>query len=208
MPGPAPKHPSVRARRNNPRAGVVQLPRAVRTMAAPAWPLPPDASRQARLELAEDRVASLVGEIEQAEDGRTKGRLRRNLTQAEQSAAILRLQVEQQADLEAELWRTLWASPQAELWEASAAFERVLAQFVRWNVLGEQGDLHAAKEARLRGREFGLTPATLLSLKAEIERVDEAETRGSSRRGGAPARKPAAKKRAGGDPRDALYDAG
>ncbi len=203
MPGPTGKHPSARARRNNPTAGFTSLPSAGRKGKLPTWPLPPDAKTMALFELAQDRVASLTGELMDAEDGRTKGRLRRQLAQAEQSAAILRLQAEQQGDLELGLWGMLWATPQAKLWEVSTAFERTLAQFVRWNVKGEQGDLDAAREARIRAKEFGLTPLTLLGLKAEVERVEEAQERGARRRQQPP--KPPAKGKPDDDPRGGLY---
>jgi hypothetical protein len=38
-PGPPPKHPSARARRNNPKAGFRVLPAGGREGTAPAWPL-------------------------------------------------------------------------------------------------------------------------------------------------------------------------
>lgn len=199
MPGPAPKHPSVRKR----NAGFTTLSAAGRKGKAPKWPLPSDTKRAALLELAEDRVANLVGEIEKAEDGRTKGRLRRNLASAEQTAAILRLQLEEQSDLELALWSALWSTPQATLWETSTAFERMLAQFVRWNVKGEQGDLDAAKEARLQRKDFGVTPMDLLRARAEIEKVDEAEERGARRRTTSKPKKDAGE--GGEDPRGGLY---
>jgi hypothetical protein len=204
MSGPAPKHPSARARRNNPKAGFTSLPAKGRAGKAPKWPLPADVKATATLELAMDRVTSLTAEIEKAEDGRTKGRLRRTLAQQEQQVAILRLQIEQQSDLELALWAGLWATPQATLWETSTAFERMLAQFVRWNVKGEQGDLDAAKEARLQRKDFGLTPMDLLRARAEIERVGEAEEKGQRRRTAA-AKKAEPKKGGEDDPRSGLY---
>lgn len=201
MPGPAPKHPSRRARRNS-STSLTTLPAKGRAGKAPKWPLLPDTERTAKKELADDRVASLTAEIEDAEDGRTKGRLRRQLAQAEQTSAILSLQIEQQTDLELELWGLLWSTPQATMWDASDAFARMLAQFVRWNVKGEQGDLDSAKEARIRAKEFGLTPLTLLSLKAEVERVEEVEDKGRQRRERAKSR--AKKSDPGDDPRSAL----
>lgn len=202
MPGPAPKHPSTRARRNNPKAGFTSLSSKGRRSPAPAWPLLPDATRQAQKDLADDRIAALTAELAETEDGRTKGRVRRRLAAAEQEHAVLTLQLEQQGDMEAQMWAMLWSTPQALMWDASPAFERMLAQFVRWSVKGEQGDLDAAKEARIRGKEFGLTPLTLLGLKAEIERVDEAEDKGRQRRS-----KPARTKKNGDgdDPRSGLY---
>lgn len=184
MPGPAPKHPSARNRRNNPKQGFTSLPAGGRQGEAPAWPLPSDARLTALRDLAQDKIASLTAEIEAAEDGRTKGRLRRQLAHQEQSAAILSLQIEQQTDLELEMWAGLWATPQATLWETSTAFARTLAQFVRWNVKGEQGDLDAAKEARLQRKDFGLTPMDLLRARAEITKVEEGEDRTNRRRNG------------------------
>lgn len=224
MSGPAPKHPSTRARRNNPKAGFTALPAAGREGDAPDWPLPSDARLTALRDLAQDKIASLTAELEAAEDGRTKGRLRRQIAHQEQSSAILSLQIEQQTDLELEMWRGLWATPQATLWETSTAFARTLAQFVRWNVKGEQGDLDAAKEARLQRKDFGLTPMDLLRARAEITRVEEGEDRTNRRRnggrqpdepdegqpeapgtakGGAKGRRPAGKK--GDDPRGGLF---
>lgn len=164
----------------------------------------PDSVRTAQYELAQDRITNLEGEIENADDGRTKGRLRRQLAAAEQTAAIMKLQIEQQTDMELELWQMLWSTPQATMWDESDAFARVLASFVRWQVKGEQGDLDAAKEARIRGKEFGLTPLTLLGLKAEVERVDEAEDKSQQRR----QRRQSKAKGAGGDPRSVMRDAG
>lgn len=199
MPGPAPKHPSRRARSNS-TGSLRSLPTKGRSGKVPAWPLAADSERTAKRDLADDRVASLMAEIEDAEDGRTKGRLRRQLAQAEQTSAIIGLQLEQQSDMESELWAMLWATPQATMWDESAAFARVLASFVRWQVKGEQGDLDAAKEARIRGKEFGLTPLTLLGLKAEVERAEEAEERGVRRR----ERRSVVRPAGGPDPRDVL----
>lgn len=187
MPGPAPKHPSVRARRNDPKKDFTSLPAKGRSGKAPAWPLQPDVRMTAEHQLCLDRIASLQVQVEGAEDGRTKGRLRRNLAAAELTAATLALQIEQSTDAERDLWVELWSTPQATMWEASTAFARMLAQFVRWNVKAEQGDLKAAAEARARYKDFGLTPSTLTALKVEIERADEAETRGSQRRAARPA---------------------
>jgi hypothetical protein len=197
----------VRARRNDPKKDFTSLPAEGRSGKAPAWPLRPDVKMTAEHQLALDRVASLQVEVEGAEDGRTKGRLRRNLAAAELTAATLALQIEQATDAERELWAELWSTPQATMWEASAAFARMLAQFVRWNIKAEQGDLKAAAEARARYQDFGLTPKTLTALKVEIERADEAETRGSQRRA---AKAPAAPS-AGGDrpdPRGRLRSVG
>lgn len=200
MPGPAPKHPSARARRNNPTAGFRVL--TGRTGEVPRWPLQDDVRLSAELELARDRVASLQVELEQAEDGRTKGRLRRSLDKAEMTVATLSLQLEQSRDAEVALWAELWAMPQAVLWEESHA-AREVAQYVRWKIRGEQGDLDSAKEARMLSDRLGLNPKALLQLRAEVERADAAEDAGRRRRTGT---RPATKaKGKGDDPRRGLF---
>lgn len=185
MPGPAPKHPSVRARRNNPKADFRSLPAEGRTGAAPAWPLQADVQATAALELNRDKVAALQVELEEAEDGRTKGRLRRSLNQAEMVVATLTLRLEQARDAEVALWEDLWSMPQAVMWEESHA-AREVAQYVRWKIRAEQGDLKAATEARMLSDRLGLNPLALLRLRAEVERVEDAEDRGARRRGPRP----------------------
>lgn len=155
----------------------------------------------AQLEQFQDQIISLQVELEEAEDGRTKGRVRRSLNKAELMVATLSLQIEQARDAEVALWVELWATPQAVLWEESHA-TREVAQYARWKIRGEQGDLDAAKEARMLSDRLGLNPLALLRLRAEIERADAAEDRGNRRRA-TPALQAAAKK--GEDPRGGLY---
>lgn len=202
MPGPPPTHPSVRARRNNPKKDFRSLPSEGRTGPAPDWPLLPDVAVTAMLEVARDRVASLQVEVEGAEDGRTKGRLRRELNKNELLVAQLQLQIEQSTDSETSLWAALWATPQAVIWEESHA-HREVAQYVRWKVRAEQGDLKAASEARQLSDRLGLNPLALLRLRAEVEHVDEVEQRGKRRRETAEPKPP--KRGPGDDPRGGLY---
>ena len=184
MPGPAPKHPSSRARRNNPKRDFRSLPGAGRAGEVPAWPLLPDVATTAMLELARDRVAALQVELADECDGRTKGRLRRELNKNEIASAQLQLQIEQATDAETALWADLWATPQAVIWEESHA-NREVAQYVRWKVRAEQGDLKAAVEARQLSDRLGLNPLALMRLRAEIEHADEVEQKGSQRRAAA-----------------------
>lgn len=188
MPGPAPKHPSVRRRTNATKQDFRSLPAKGRKGAAPKWPLQPDVQMTAQLELGRDRIANLQVELEEADDGRTKGRLRRELNKLEMSTATLQLQIEQAVDAEKDLWSELWTTPQAVLWEETHA-QREVAQYVRWKIRGEQGDLKASTEARQLSDRLGLNPLALLRLRAEVERVEEAEERGTRRRS-----KPAAPK--------------
>lgn len=202
MPGPAPKHPSVRARRNNPKQDFRSLPSAGREGPIPEWPLQPDIATSAMLEVARDRVASLQVDLDGEDDGRAKGRLRRELNKNELLVSQLQLQLEQATDSETALWADLWATPQAVIWEESHS-HREVAQYVRWKVRAEQGDLKAASEARQLSDRLGLNPLALLRLRAEVEHVDEVENRGKRRREAPAAKRPP--QADPGDPRSGLY---
>ena len=200
MPGPAPKHPSRRARANNPKADFTTLSAAGRKGPAPEWPLLDDPSMVAARDLAQDRLAALEVEIAEAEDGRTKGRLRREFNKLQMSSAVLSLRIEQARDAEVALWGQLWAMPQAVMWEESHA-HREVAQYVRWKIRAEQGDMKAASEARQWSDRLGLNPLALLRLRVEIEQAAAAEDRGRKRR-----ETQSPRKRPGGDdPRAGLY---
>lgn len=198
MPGPAPKHPSARARRNDAKKDFRVLSADGREGAVPDWPLLPDVTMQAQLDVARDRVASLQVELAGEDDGRAKGRLRRELNKNEMLAAQLSLQIEQATDAEVALWSDLWSTPQAVIWDESHA-HREVAQYVRWKIRGEQGDIKAAAEARQLSDRLGLNPLALLRLRAEVEHVEEAEDRGTRRRESRakPPRDPGADPRAG-----------
>lgn len=203
MSGPPPKHPSVRARRNKPKADFRTLPSAGREGEPPPWPLQPDALMTAELEHARDRVAGLQVQIDESEDARQRGRLRREMHRLELTITQLSLQLEQAADAEVALWSELWATPQAVMWEESHA-SREVAQYVRWKIRAEQGDMKAAAEARQLSDRLGLNPLALLRLRAEVQHVDEVEDKGRKRRESTAAPKP--KRRSGGDdPRAGLY---
>lgn len=181
MPGPAPKDPSTVARRNNPKAGFRSLPAGGRVGEPPPWPLSVDVALMAELEVNRDRVASLQVELENAEDGRSKGRIRRALDKAEMEASRLEFVVAQAPDAEIALWNELWSTPQAIIWEESYA-HREVAQYVRWKIRGEQGDLKASIEARQLSDRLGLNPLALMRLRTEVEHADEAADKGDERR--------------------------
>jgi hypothetical protein len=75
----------------------------------------------------------------------------------------------------------LWSTPQAIIWEESFA-HREVAQYVRWKIRGEQGDLKASVEARQLSDRLGLNPLALMRLRTEIEHADEAADKGDKRR--------------------------
>ena len=201
MPGPAPKHPSTRARRNDPKKDFRVLSLDGRSGATPPWPLQADVAKSAELEVARDKIASLQVELDGTEDGRTKGRLRRQIDRLEIAAATMALQIEQAGDAEKALWADLWGTPQAVIWEEAHA-GREVAQYVRWKIRAEQGDIDAAKEARMLSDRLGLNPLALLRLRAEVERTDEVEDRGEKRRTRATTERTDRGK--GGDPRGVL----
>lgn len=203
MPGPAPKHPSRRARRNSP--GFTSLPAGGREGEVPEWPLGPDAAMTAEVQMLEDRLASLAVELEDETDGRKKGRLKRSIDQLSLTCAVLKLRIEQAGDAEESLWAELWVTPQAVMWDESTAFARMVAMFVRWHIRAEQGDIKAAVEARLRGQELGLSPLSLLRLRREVEETKAAEDRGRRRTADKPEPASDPKPDADDDPRRGLY---
>ena len=203
MASPIPKHPSVRARRNDAKKDFTTLSASGLDGPAPEWPLMDDPAMIAERDLSQDRVAELQVLLEEETDGRKKGRLRQELHRAELKAAVLGLKIEQARDAEVALWESLWATPQAVMWAESHA-HREVAQYVRWKLRAEQGDLKAASEARQWSDRLGLNPLALLRLRVEIEQAEAAEERGRQRRGGAPRKSPR-KPGGGDDPRAGLY---
>lgn len=181
MPGPPPKHPSARARRNNAKSDFRTLPSIGRTGKTPRWPLTADLAMQAALETGRDRIANLQVELEDCEDRRRRGRIQRDLNRLEMSTAELELKIEQAADAEEAMWVELWAMPQAVMWEEAHA-NREVAQYVRWKIRAEQGDLKAGVEARQLSDRLGLNPLALLRLRAEVEQVTRAEDENKRRR--------------------------
>jgi hypothetical protein len=195
----AAKHPSTRVRRN---AGskLTALPAEGRTGPIPVWPLKPNPFMVAELEQARDKVIQLQVDLGDADTGLAKGRVQRRLSEQQLRVSTLELRIEQAADEEIALWEWLWRTPVSTVWESSFA-SREVAQYVRWKVAAEQGDLKAAAEARQLSDRLGLNPLALVRLNLEIERAEEAEQRGTQRRQKA-AVTPA--KKSGGDPRATL----
>lgn len=181
MPGPPPKHPSTRARRNDPKKDFTTLPAAGRSGAAPKWPLLPDPELLAQRDALVAQIDDLEAELLDATDGRTLARLRRELTKAKLSARVAAIKLEQADQQEAALWKQLWTIPQAVMWEETYA-HREVAQYVRWKIRAEQGSLAAGSEARQHADRLGLNPLALLRLRLEIQKVDEEETKGRRRR--------------------------
>lgn len=169
--GPAPKPEGQRRRRNAPTAATTRLPAEGRTGTAPRWPLGDDIETAARLMVAQENVA----ELEEAEaEGRTVNQAK--LDRARENVKVLEHIVAIQAKAERALWRELWRTPMAAAWERGR-YTREVAQYVRWKVHGENGNIDAAKEARQLGDRLGLTPLSLLRLRWEVAADELAQAR-------------------------------
>lgn len=77
---------------------------------------------------------------------------------------------------EAELWESLWETPQAVMWERTRATLTV-ARFVRFSVLAEAGNVKAATEARQLEDRLGLNPQAMLRLRWEVAADEVADQR-------------------------------
>lgn len=147
----------------------------------PAWPLPEDLRSSNRLRRARKKLDRLERQVKATRLARDKKKLQPEIEAAQDALADLEAEHEMRARLEVDLWAELWSTPQAFIWE-QLAWPREVAQYVRWKVRGELGDLEAAKEARMWSDRLGLNPTALLRLRWQIEEVDAAEAGGKARR--------------------------
>lgn len=180
--GPPPKPPGTRARRNASPPTTKLSPAGRGKKRAPSWPLLDDITLSVKKRMADADVEMFAGLLEDDPDARTRRKLEKDHAAAIMHAEILGAELEAQRAMEAKLWRELWRTPQAAIWE-NLAWSREVAQYVRWKVRGELGDLDAAKEARQWSDRLGLNPLSMLRLRWEIERTEDAEKRGQRRRG-------------------------
>lgn len=177
--GPPPKADDQRRRRNA-TVAMTRLPADGRPGPAPEWPLIADVVLTTRHELAVARVRKLESDMADAKGmGNPTGLLERRLEQAQEKAAIMAAQLREQRTLETELWRELWALPQAVQWER-LGWKRDVAQYVRHKVMAELGDLDGAREARQWSDRLGLSPMAMLRLRWEVT-ADEVGQRRDSR---------------------------
>jgi hypothetical protein len=172
MPGPP---PNPNARRRNARSPFVQLPAEGRSGPAPDWPLPQDLDLLVKLQVAQQ----VVDELGSRDD--LSAAEKRRMNQALEKVVFLSHKVDHIDDAEQALWLELWRSPQAVAWERHR-YHREVAQYVRWKVRAEWGDMEAAKEARALSDRLGLTPLALLRLQWQI-----VEDEVAAQRPGAPA---------------------
>lgn len=201
MPGPPQK--AGRVRRNDPRKDFRVLSAAGPQAPAPAWPLRPDVALASELSYLRDLIESLEERAAEETDGRRRGKIHRDLAKAELRATTVATIIETSTDAELDLWEQLWQTPQAVKWHESHS-HRLVAKYVRYEIRAENGDIKAASESRQLEDRLGLSPLALEKLKVEIEKADEAEDRGATRRRATTAKKPATRGRKKSDPRLAL----
>lgn len=217
--GPAPKHASLRARRNAPTAATLMLPGKGCKMPAPEWPLLPERGLTNAIIVAKSMIEQCELALHDAEatsDHDLLNKAKRDLRNANAQLDVAEHDKDVTEAEELKLWAKLWTLPQAEAWHRLGGYTNEVAQYVRWKVLGELGDLKASKEARLLANTVGLSPAAMLKLRWDVSEDVEcqcelpAPTPTRARRGRAPAKKatparPAPKRKAAADPRSGLH---
>lgn len=185
--GPAPKPEDQRARRNA-TVSMTKLPAAGRTGRTPKWPLIADIVTKAKRDVAAAKAEALEYDLEERlAEGKAAGSIERRLDQAREQLAIYDLRLKEQRKLETAAWRELWKTPQAVAWERLGWY-RDVAAYVRFKVLGELGDMDAAKEARQWSDRLGLNPLALLRLRWQIAPAEAAEAKTRGRATGAHSR--------------------
>ncbi|WP_432091025.1 hypothetical protein [Streptomyces sp. NRRL F-5630] len=169
--------PSGNARRRNATVAMTRLPASGRQGEPPRWPLLDDIVTVAKRDMARRTADELeLALLEPDLTGRARAAAQRKLDAALSTATILDKQIEAQAAVESELWVELWALPQAVAWER-LGWTREVAQYVRWKVKAELGDLDASKEARQLADRLGLSPLAMLRLRWEITADEVGEQR-------------------------------
>ncbi|MCX5601613.1 hypothetical protein OOK29_26025 [Streptomyces phaeochromogenes] len=174
--GPAPK-PADQRRRRNATVATTKLPAEGRKGRPPKWPLLDDVVLTARRDMAARKADELeLALLEPNLKGRARANAQRKADEARAAATILQKQLEAQKQIEGELWKQLWGTPQAVAWQR-LGWTREVAQYVRWKARAEAGDLDASKEARQLADRLGLTPLAMLRLRWEVASDEVAETR-------------------------------
>jgi len=187
MPGPPPKDPSQRARRNA-TPGLTGLPAEGRgAKRAPNWPLPADPREESVLPYLAARIEQLQEQRREQTDGRKLRRIDKQVDEAMREHDALKVELAVRKRTEREIWTALWRTPMAVEWER-LRWNRTLARYARTLADAELGSAQAAKEARALENAHGLTPMSLLRLRWRVEEpVEGATTRpqpGAGRSGG------------------------
>ena len=77
---------------------------------------------------------------------------------------------------EAEVWESIWRTPQAVAWER-LGWNHEVALYVRTLVVAELGDLKATTEARQWSDRLGLNPTSMLKNRWRVRSDEVAEKR-------------------------------
>lgn len=187
--GPPPSAtPNPNRRRRNAPTQFTKLPAEGRTGEVPDWPLAPDVVAQAKLDRLNEQIDDTS--VEAQGTGREAKNAQRRLLSLRERAEILSAEIEAIGEQEQALWGDLWRTPQAVAWER-LGWTRTVAQYARWQIRGELGDMDAAKEARQLSDRLGLSPLAMLRLRWEIS----ADELGSERADRAARKAPAASRR-------------
>lgn len=171
--GPPPK-PAGQRRRTNPTVAMTKLPAEGRQGDPPPWPLGADILSAAKLRMLNEQIDD--ASVDAQGSDRAAKTAQRKLLRLREQVEVLEEIVESQASSEALLWAELWATPQAVVWER-LRWTRDVAQYVRWKILAESGDLDASKESRQLSDRLGLNPLSLLRLRWEISTDEVGEQR-------------------------------
>lgn len=182
MPGPAPKDPSERARRNA-TVSMTALPAQGRTGPTPKWPLIDDLRLTVQAAAINTRIADLQFLVDDDELTPAKrARLDQKIAAERMSLAVVEEKLSRQRSLERNLWKELWRTPQAAAWE-HLGWTRDVATYARLSVLAEMGDMPALQEARMWSDRLGLTPMAMLRLRWKVSTDEVGEKRDQSREG-------------------------
>ena len=166
MPGPAPKHPDQRARRNA-TVAMTRLPVAGRTGAAPRWPLGSDVETETEVFLLKQEIAQITDDAKWETTARERAAQRRKLARANKLLAELEARKKFASRVERQIWAAVWKTPQATQWEKRGWFREV-ALYARHQAKAEGGSLEDSKEARQREDRLGLNDMSMLRLRWEI----------------------------------------
>lgn len=181
MPGPP---PDANAIRRNKRVGLTELPAEGRKGRTPKWPLPKDPKRQAQVDMLEEVIADL--EDRDLDEGLTRTeRTKLSRTRERLRIAIATMQAIQET--EGAIWRELWHTPQAVMWE-KLGWTRDVAIYARLAAARDIGDMEAGKEARAWSDRLGLNPKALRALMWTIVE-DQVTEQKNARRADATAQK-------------------
>lgn len=153
--------------RRNVRVGPTTLPREGYQGRTPRWPLPPDAWAEAELQTLCAEQAALEALLDDCDDGQAAKTLRTKLGHNVKRRAILETLIRNAEQVERDVWRQIWRTPMAAMWEPMG-WVREVALFVRLKAKAELGNLKAAGEARMLGDRLGMTPLALNNLRWKI----------------------------------------